>query len=324
MLAQSLIGKSNLYSQKGLAICLLVFLHVVGTTTDSGFGLDDTSIFRRLNLIFDPIRMPLFAMVSGYIFGFSKEVGFYIGIFKKAKAILLPLLVGGVWLTCALLIKDKVSIVDFGYLYSTLVFTDKMYLWYMQSMFSIFVITYFLKSIDFFESKLKFLALIALFCIFQLIVPNDLRLFSISGTKFLAPYFFIGLYFYKNGIDESLIYLSFVSVIVLTVAGVIFGFNFEKNNTQYLVLSICSCTILLKYFSAKFLVGIGKQSFSIYLFHFYFVYAARMICINFDIDIELSILIGLFAGIYFPILINSLLAKSKLATLILKGEWRWS
>ena len=83
---------------RGAVIILVVIGHVIGSESDGGMKVSDDSILRYLYYTFiDPIQMPLFTVIAGWVYalnpvGYEKINKF---ILKKVMRILVPMLVVG-------------------------------------------------------------------------------------------------------------------------------------------------------------------------------------------------------------------------------------
>ena len=79
---------------RGLACLLLVGFHVIGYSTTSGMAVPDDSGWRLFANLFTPLRMPLFAFLSGFVYAYRPVQPGQEGRFarKKLVRLWLPLL----------------------------------------------------------------------------------------------------------------------------------------------------------------------------------------------------------------------------------------
>ena len=85
----------RLQSARGLACLLLVAYHVIGDPVTGGLRLPASSLYHYFTLLFLPLRMPLFAFLSGFVYAY-RPVAYgsrlrFLG--KKLRRILVPLVV---------------------------------------------------------------------------------------------------------------------------------------------------------------------------------------------------------------------------------------
>ena len=79
---------------RGLAIILVVMGHVIGSDNTGGMRVEDDSFLRHLYFTFQYLRMPLFTVISGWVYalrpaGMNNLLDFNI---KKVRRIILPLI----------------------------------------------------------------------------------------------------------------------------------------------------------------------------------------------------------------------------------------
>ena len=82
---------------RGLAIILMVAGHVIGNTSAHGMRVEDDSVFRHIYFSLKFLRMPLFTVISGYVYALRPLNTTMIGRFIKGKArrILVPMVAVG-------------------------------------------------------------------------------------------------------------------------------------------------------------------------------------------------------------------------------------
>ncbi len=78
---------------RGLAIILMVMGHVIGSKSAGGLRVADDSWYRYFYLTLSPVRMPLFTVISGFVYAYrpvamDRVSGFLLG---KSRRLLLPL-----------------------------------------------------------------------------------------------------------------------------------------------------------------------------------------------------------------------------------------
>jgi fucose 4-O-acetylase-like acetyltransferase len=89
---------SSIETLRGIAIVLVVMGHVIGYKADEGMKVAEDSFLRHLYYTFEYLRMPLFTVISGWVYALKPVSKSYFTIFtlKKCRRLLLPLIfVGG-------------------------------------------------------------------------------------------------------------------------------------------------------------------------------------------------------------------------------------
>ncbi len=81
---------------RGVACLLLVSMHVIGHNSTAGIRVDDDSAYRWFADSFMYLRMPLFSVLAGFVYGWRplRARSAYRGFMgKKARRLLIPYLV---------------------------------------------------------------------------------------------------------------------------------------------------------------------------------------------------------------------------------------
>ncbi len=323
----------DLETLRGLACFLLVFGHLIGYPVTSGLRLDEGNGFHLFNLTLEHTRMPLFAFLGGVVFSFR---GITPGVrpqFIKGKAIrlILPLIFVG---PLFLYIQNRSGLANSGSFghsisyYISVLWMHRAHYWFLQAMFLVF---FFYLALSFLvqRSIVQYLTGFVLGSIGLIFFPSDVYVFSLSGFIFLLPFFSFGALVGALKIDhlKSNTYLKFVLVAMFaTFAFVKFGSygddDYDKVSIFGLVFSLLSCSMLyLLGVKSKALIFIGHFSFSIYLYHVFFLAAARALLTKMGIeDVYIFIFCGLLAGIFGPVLAHYVFSRFNLTSLAFLGQ----
>jgi len=62
----------SIETMRGLACLMLVAYHVIGSNGSNGLQVPDNGIVRHICDVLSYLRMPLFAFISGYVYGLCK------------------------------------------------------------------------------------------------------------------------------------------------------------------------------------------------------------------------------------------------------------
>jgi glucans biosynthesis protein C len=127
---------------RGFAIILVVFGHVIGSNSNGGMRVSDDSIFRYLYFTLEYIRMPLFTVISGWVYA-NKPIdvsGSGKFILGKLRRLILPMFVISTILFLLRMVipgtNTKPTLAALPYIY---VFPYDLY-WYLYSLFIIFIL----------------------------------------------------------------------------------------------------------------------------------------------------------------------------------------
>ena len=195
---------------KGIAIILMIFAHCIV----SGNG----DFFLKKELFWDDIlfkiiysfHMPLFALVSGYLYYFTIEkYSFEKILIKKIKSFLHPIVIFGIYrylLTRKSLLFNDIAL---GKVYDFIFFLFDGY-WFLWSILFITIIVLFINK--FFNDNIK---VYIVFFLLTLIIPTRV----LSLRIFLYPFFVVGYFFCKHhkmidGIKRNIIYILGTSLVI--------------------------------------------------------------------------------------------------------------
>lgn len=211
---------------KGIAIILMIFAHCIV----SGNG----DFFLKKELFWDDIlfkiiysfHMPLFALVSGYLYYFTIEkYSFEKILIKKIKSFLHPIVIFGIYrylLTRKSLLFNDIAL---SKVYDFVFFLFDGY-WFLWSILFITIIVLFINK--FFNDNIK---VYIVFFLLTLIIPTRV----LSLRIFLYPFFVVGYFFCKHhkiidGIKRNIIYILGTSLVIF----ICLLFLYKKNTYIYI------------------------------------------------------------------------------------------
>ena len=128
---------------RGLACLLLVGFHVIGSVATSGMAVPDDSGWRLFANLFTPLRMPLFAFLSGFVYAYRPVKAGQEGRFAKKKLIRLwlPLLtVSTIYYLTTLVAPDAQRALPLSEAW-TIYLYGYVHFWFLQSIILIFAAT---------------------------------------------------------------------------------------------------------------------------------------------------------------------------------------
>lgn len=322
----------NIETLRGIAIVLMVLGHVIGQLTLSGLKIVDNSPLAFSSYAFQYIRMPLFTIISGYVYAFKPLERFpSINNFmaRKVERLLIPFLVVVTlsylirYLTPGLSTKIELSGLWDSYLRPTGQF------WFIQGMLLAFVLLVCIEKLKLLDTFSKSMGVLAV-CISILFMDIQTELFSIHKVPFLLTFFIIGLVFkrFKPIIFTRKIAQMATTLLVIALIFQMMIFNnpgipgYISTVLTLLVGTTASLFLIHSGFSNPRLIWLGNFSYGIYLFHMFGVSGFRLIALKvLHIDsIPVHIIGGLICGIVFPVILELLTPKRSLLSLLFFGN----
>jgi fucose 4-O-acetylase-like acetyltransferase len=296
---------------RGIACVLLVLYHVIGGSPTTGLHATSYSSWRIFTDVLNPVRMPLFAFISGYVYGwrpFVENGGRFLA--GKTRRLLLPMLIVG---TAFAVLQSLIPGTNFSTTnWALLHIVPVAHYWFLESLFIVFFIVMGLESVRLLGDKYNFAMVLAAAIAIYLTVylPGYLGL---GGAIYLFPYFLCGLACYRFRIRA----IPFVILAIMVFAGS-FGYTLagalgyaplvgRKSIIGLLVGVTASFVILRTGWRIEILSFLGKSSYPIFLYHVFFTASARMIADRLDFHaMAIRVVIGTVAGLLGPLLIEKL------------------
>jgi glucan biosynthesis protein C len=321
----------NIETLRGLAILLMVLGHVIGYNSDLGLKVKDDSVWRFSYYILQYIRMPLFTVISGYVYAYKPLSRFpstnkFIG--RKINRLLFPLVVvGTLFFIVQYLTPGTNADVAIGGIWR-IYFFHYAHFWFLQGMMVVFLIIALLERYHILDSlKSSLICLVIFACIFLSDQPHN-DFFSLNEVPFLLTFFTLGLTLKR-------FYDALFTKTTIIVAGVLFScamvyqlslfsvpISAVLNNALTLVIGACSCLLLIKFGPKNVkLIWLGNFSYAIYLFHVFGTAAARMILLKAHVSNNLvHVFGGMILGIGLPITLHMIVPRHSIFSLLFFGE----
>lgn len=339
--APSRVKDPAIETLRGLAIVLVVMGHVIGIDASRSMQVAPDSFWRLLYLVFVDIRLPLFTVISGYIYAMRplSSLDGMPGLVKtKSRRLLLPLVTVGTLLffsqmaipgtTFKPVLQDYYRIFFFGY----------EHLWFLQSIFVIFVMTGLLDALGVLRTlRGALVAFAASLVMFEVIpIPREADVFSVSGVLRLLPFFLLGYILFRypprNGsyrLCAAIAAPVLVLAYTLRFASFINGWTLNPYADRIVSASIGIAAVLLLFAARGWLKSrplswIGGFAFAIYLLHPFGTAAARILLGHEEITTKpVLFAVGLTAGLIWPIIFEKLTKRSRvIQTFILGEKWQ--
>jgi peptidoglycan/LPS O-acetylase OafA/YrhL len=334
----SRIGLANeslrVQTLRGLACLLLVAFHVIGSHATSGLRVDGTSAYRQFANLFMHLRMPLFTFLSGFVYAYRPVALGYASTFagKKFRRLLVPLLcVSTLYFLLTLVVPESTGQVPLHQMWRIYVF-PYVHFWFLQAIILVFAVVVVLESVQLLGTLRRYAIVLAVAMALHLCVRQQnaaTSLFSAVQAIYLAPFFLLGLgvnRFRGVLLQPWCIWVSVAcflgAMAVHSVAVVAHGQITEPGTLLELVIGISGTLTLIHTLPyCRPLASLGAYSFTIYLFHPFFVATARSLLKLAQVSsTELGFLLGVGAGLLGPPLLEQALRGMPLPRQILLGQ----
>lgn len=317
---------------RGIAIILMVAGHVIGHTSSTGMKVSDDSAFRYFYYSFQYLRMPLFTVISGFVYSLRPVSEGKIFSFLKGKAgrILIPMIaVGVIQYLFRVYMPDINTTVELKNIWRILFFSFDQF-WFLQAIFLVFIVVSVLDSNGFLNKFSNWLILcLFAFSLYIFIPILDTSFLSINGFLRLLPFFLLGCGLKR--FDEQFVNKKFITtalvilIISISIQQLIWFIHFDiKSLPEKVLSSIIAVTGISILFKVKkenrLLARLGYYAFGIYLLHVFGTAGSRWALYKFGFSNEiLTFSVGLITGLGIPILVELLIIPYKLPRKIFLG-----
>jgi glucans biosynthesis protein C len=314
----------NLDTVRGLACLLLVCYHVVGGSSARGLRLPLTSDWHYAMSSFEFIRMPIFTMLSGFLYARFRATSSTIKDFlvKKTRRIGVPLLVATTvyWVLRRATVGDERP-------FLTALFWSYEHLWYLQSLITLFFVVAVIDAL-FMPTPTVLFFIAILLALISAVHPDVGTLFSAAGTIYLAPYFVFGIVVAATprlpkdrilGIVFGVVAGTILLLQQASLNGVIAPI--AKQDFLATVCGVASCLFLLQFMQpVQLLATIGEGSYTVYLWHVLFAAATRMALIRLGFEASpLLFAVSVVSGIAGPLMLHRIASYTALLSIPLLG-----
>ena len=322
---------------RGIAIILVVMGHVIGSKSDGGMKVPDDSFLRHLYFTFQYLRMPLFTVISGWVYALRPARLENLGDFtiKKIRRILIPLIfVGGTYYIVQSIVPGTNFSYDLKDIWRIAIFPYTFY-WYLQSLFIVFLVVSVIDSYNLAQTFNKWLAVFLLSLI--LLITRDMFIpesfpnyFGFKGAIYLLPFFLIGVGIKNFKAQFSNLY--FVAVIsVVLIAGLviqqliwygIIDLKLSSSSGLGLIIGVTGVIVCLRiHFKFMWLVWMGNFAYTIFLFHSFGTSGGRIILNALGIhNTTIVFFSSLLLGLFIPIVIEFIFDRFGLTRMLFLGR----
>lgn len=316
-------------SLRGLAVLLMVAGHVIGSDVDHGLQVDEGSFWRLSYLALEDIRMPLFTVLSGLVYGYRplQTIGAFPGMVQgKARRLLVPMAtVGAVFFGMQLLVpgtNDKPDLDDFWRIF----IYGFAHLWFVQAIFLIFLTVGILDACNVLSTSRGWLIAFSSSCVLYVAVQlsGPVNVFSASGAIRLLPFFLLGyaltrlpsLWAPRSILPlASVVFcMAFAARLVLIVTRTEIPDSLDRLLSLSIGVAAVTVLVLIRdRICLRFLAWIGPFSFGIYLLHVFGAAGARIALSRISIDNDILVFAAcMLAAIGLPILAEKCFGRFRL------------
>ncbi|WP_169336744.1 acyltransferase family protein [Woodsholea maritima] len=323
---------------KGIACVLLVMLHVVGDTPDMGLRLADDHIFNQFNAVFMPLRMPLFAMLAGFVYAWrpARPQGLGSFVSSKARRLALPFAFAATLFAGASTVLGGAFGMPLTQFWTIYVFGYAQF-WFIQALLVLFLIAAIIDTQSKAFNSVLMLGVWVMACAFYATgVLEEVNFLSLGRALYLAPYFFGGILIWRlrQHLSHRVIFTAAIVASLLWaihISQILHDPLFEavRRGPFALGLGLIGAGALLGLRgSVPVMSTLGRYSFAIYLYHWF---AIQGVIFVYDFTGRpgdyAALAIGLSAGLFAPILAQILAqwvgGPLALITLGLKSDSGW-
>ncbi len=300
-------------------------------------GFEEPIIRERLAFLHSWIysfHMPLFFMISGYLFSFTNKDFISINptkfLTKKIQRLLIPYTVLGIILYIIKLAFSGLSHAErtfsvgaFFKMFISPGCADSTmgYLWYLLSLFMIFVIVITMIRLRCnLKSTSLCIALFATFVCADSILPK-IEWLNISSAVHYMPYFLIGILLCNNNKLSTLInrigggnlLISTILSVLIVACRLEFPFKIGAIVSAivgiWMSISLCNVVLRINRFG-DYLISFSKYTYSIYLFSWFGQYAAKIIIINIlHLHWSFCVMAMFICGLLLPIIVDRIVDR---------------
>ena len=305
---------------RGIACILLVALHVIGETIDQGLQVPDDHPLAQFAAVFFHVRMPLFSVLSGFVYAWHPVAkGKYTSfVGRKIRRLGLPFLVITTCFAAAHTLLGGSYAVTINEAWE-IYLTPYAHMWFLQAIFMLFLI---IAAADLAFPDRPFLVACALVVCFALVflspIGRGVEWLSIDRALYLAPFFFAGTALARYPLRPP----SPATIAMLTGAGLILAFQVfetsqfidrapDRRTLLGLATGLLVCgTLVIWRRPIAGLARLGQSSYAIYLFHLFPVMGLQAVYSFIGLPYPpIGLALGLLLGLGLPIVAEQLIQQ---------------
>jgi len=318
---------------RGIACILLVAFHTIGSEAVTGMKVDDDSGYRLFANLFTYLRMPLFTFLSGFVYAYRPVLPGAVGAFARRKftRLVLPLLCVSTLFYAVTEVSQSNAVwqIPLDQMWRIYVFNYAHY-WFLQAIILIFAAVALLDRFKLLSTPGRYaVAFIATVAI-HLTIPVDRDEtvpFSALDALYLVPFFMLGLGAnrFRSILMQPLV--SWTCVVVVLVGMVMHAAILLQGQTPSqngmpleLYIGVTGTLALIALCPpSRLLERIGAYSYAVYLFHPFFVGAARAVAKPIGVS-GILFTVCVIAGVLGPMVMERVLGNVPILKTLLFGR----
>lgn len=298
---------------RGVACILLVAFHVIGEQPAHGLRVEYEHPLALFSEIFIHLRMPLFAMLSGFVYAYRPAHRGAMGSYFKGKGrrLVLPYLFAATAYAGAHTLLGGAYAVPLADFWQVYVLSYSQF-WFIQSVLLLFIVVGLLDAVFGNDKPWPVLGLFLLsWLAFLSPIAEGIQVFSLDRAFYLAPFFLGGVLI--NRLGGRIPVNAGYAIAGLTVIGLLLhaadtlqepGLTTDRRTYVGLFLALgLSSSLVIFRFRNWILEKIGKYSYSIYLYHLFAVMGLQFVYDKTGMpNAYLALGFGVVLGLGLPIL----------------------
>jgi fucose 4-O-acetylase-like acetyltransferase len=316
---------------RGIAITLVVLGHVIGSSSNNGLKVPDESVWRWIYYAQQYITMPLFTVISGFVYAYKPVSRFTSNstfLWGKVNRLLIPLIVvSSLFFVLQYLAPGTNSKSGLDQIWKIYIYPYAVF-WFLQGIIIVFIIITVLENFRLLDNLKPALVCFAIAAFVFVVLPFKLNYFSLSRVPFLLTFFLLGLLlkrFYDTMFKKSITILAAV-IFLCAFSYQLYLFNTPASRQIVNLLTLCvgsaaSVLLIRLGFQSKKLTWLGHFSYAIYLFHVFGAVTARIILGKLAVNnLAIQVMVELAFGLSFPIVLQLLCGSNKVLAVLLFGD----
>lgn len=316
---------------KVFTILLVILGHITRYSPNSSFPHEENRIISLITYAIYSFHMPLFIFVSGCIYGLGRKKGKYEKtsdfMINKFKRLIIPYLSFGVLVLAPCLIFTQLTSKSYiNYLLSDLLIGgDIKHLWFLLSLFEMFIIAHILKPILITKPFYVFAASI----FFPIIIDVHSWGGQFNMTFKFLPYFLLGYYIiFKDKWKTKLNWTTTTLLCILILGAMFIQIKYPSIGYKYgimdniiafpiifIIYNITSQKIRLNA-NRQYYQILLKDNFGIYLFHPMIIYVLYYLHVFDSLNYYIQIILIFCITSFISIVITSCIKKTRLKFII--------
>ena len=316
---------------RGLACLFMVASHVIGQDPTTGLKVGDASYFRYFYETFKYYRMPLFTVISGFVYSLRPVVSGRVLDFLKGKSrrILLPFFfVSSLQFLMRIVLPGLNKTVRLQDMWTIYIYPFDQF-WFLEALFLVFLAVVLLETSGLLKTPSRWFACFVLSVSLTYFIPWTPYTFGLRDSLYLFPFFILGC-----GLNrfENFLFRPHIlrPALVFLLAGIalqqLCWFNLvplivEKRGPFGICLGLVGIALLFYVRpTVRWLARLGPYAYSIYLFHVLFAAGSRLVLkVPKNHNVLGVLIVTSVIGLLGPVLIEKILEKKAILRTIFLG-----